>query len=169
MNRELAETYISRAMDGELPERQRAELETWLAAHPEDRELADVWRGVGDLARSSAAALPVPDEEVAWQDIRRAIRQEEHVGEPEPTRFFQWRLSWGIAMVALVLVTVGAWGIRHTQPAAADVASAAPAKIEWADTEVPGASTMVYQDEDTGLAVVWVIDGETTDSKKNSG
>lgn len=168
MNRELAETYISRAMDGELPERQRAELETWLAAHPEDRELAAVWRSVGDLTRSNAAAVPVPDEDLAWQDIRRAIRQEEHVGEPEPARFFQWRLSWGIAMVALVLVTVGAWGIRHTQPVGVQVV-AGPAKIEWADTEVPGASTMVYQDEDTGLAVVWVIDGETTDGKKNSG
>ena len=42
-------------------------------------------------------------------------------------------------------------------------------RIDWAETEVPGASTMVYQDEESGLAVVWVIDEGTADGKKNSG
>ena len=71
MNRELAETFISRAMDGELPERQRAELEAWLAEHPGDRDIAVQWQALGRLTRSEAAAIKVPDEELAWQDIRR--------------------------------------------------------------------------------------------------
>lgn len=172
MNRELAETYISRALDGELPERQRAELEAWLAAHPEDHALAEAWKDIGQLARVAAASVPVPDEELAWQDIRRTIHQGEPAGDAEPVRFFQWRLSWGIAMVALAFMVVGAWGIRRGQMEAAALAKAGspvPAHIEWAETEVPGASTMVYQDEDSGLAVVWVMSDETANGKKTSG
>lgn len=172
MNRELAETFISRAIDGELPERQRADLESWLAAHPEDRDIAEQWQALGRLARNEAAAIKVPDEEVAWMDIRRAIRNAEPVKEESAIPFFRWRLAWAAAMVAAVCASALVFGVWHGRRTAEFAAANKPAQIEWAETEVAGASTMVYQDDDSGLAVVWLMTDENGNGdakKKNSG
>lgn len=170
MNRELAMTLISRAMDGELPERQRAELEAWLAAHPEDRELAEQWKRIGALAREASVALPVPDEALAWQDIRRAIRTAAPEAESSP--FFRWRLAWAAGMVATVcalLLAGSVWNGRRTAQMLAKLDAGGPAQIEWAETDVPGASTMVYQDEDSGVTVVWLMTDENGEATKKSG
>ncbi len=172
MNRELAQIFISRAMDGELPERQRADLEAWLAAHPEDREIAAQWQALGRLARVEAAAVKIPDEVLAWQDIRRAIRNAAPQESASPFAFFRWRLAWAAVMVAVVCASAVGFGVWRGHRASALLAKAEagrPAQIEWAETEVPGASTMVYQDEDSGLAVVWLVTDDNGNAKKNSG
>lgn len=170
MNRELAETYISYAVDGELPDRQRAELEAWLAAHPEDRDIAEQWKALGRLARVEAAAVAVPDTELAWHDIRRAIRN----AVPEPAAqvswFFRWRLALAAASVAVIYASVLTFGLMRGSGPAVVAAADNRTQVEWAETDVPGASTMVFQDEETGLAVVWLMTDEPADdAKKNSG
>ena len=174
MNRELAMTYLSRAMDGELPNRQRADLDAWLAAHPEDREIADGWKAQGVLARAQSAAIPVPDEERAWQDIRRAIRLAAPQEAKAAPAFFPWRFAWLGAIIALVYASVLGVGLWRGQRPAETVAKVetvkpAQAQIEWAETEVAGASTMVYQDEDSGCAVVWLMTDDSGDAAKSSG
>jgi len=172
MNRELAMTFISRAIDGELSGRQRLQLEAWLAAHPEDGELAEQWKALGRLVRDEDAALQTPDAELAWQDIRRAMRNAKSTDAASAPPFFRWRLTWAAAMVAVVCATVLTWGVwrgHRAQVAMARASLPAPAQIEWADTEVPGASTMVYQDEASGLAVVWLLMEDKPVEEKNSG
>lgn len=172
MNRELAMTFISRAIDGELPERQRARLEAWLDAHPEDRELTAQWQALGRLTREEQAALPVPDAERMWQDVRRAIRNAEAQPAEPSFAFFRWRLAWGAAMVALLFATAAGWGLWRGQQARVALAAAEagrPARIEWSDTEVPGASTMVYEDEDAGVAVVWLLTDDKPAKKNDAG
>lgn len=172
MNRELAQTFISRAMDGELPERQRAGLEAWMAAHPEDRETADQWNFLGRLARAEAAAVKIPDEELAWQNIRRAIRNAAPEKSESRFAFFGWRLAWAAGMVAVICASaigIGMWHGHRAAPALAMADAKRPSQIDWADTDVPGASTMVYEDEDSGLAVVWLMTDDKGDVKKNSG
>ena len=41
-------------------------------------------------------------------------------------------------------------------------------EVEWAETELPGAATMVYHDEETGLTVIWLVEGEEAD-EANAG
>ena len=38
--------------------------------------------------------------------------------------------------------------------------AAVPAVVESVETDLPGAMTMVYQDKDTGLTVIWVQESE---------
>lgn len=170
MNRELAETYISYAIDSELPDRQRADLEAWLAAHPEDRELAEQWKAIGQLTRADAAALPIPDVEVAWMDIRRAIRKAEPEPAPAVPWFFRWRLALAGASVAAIYLSVLTFGLMRGGKPPAVAAAENRTQVEWAETDVPGATMMVFQDEESGLAVVWMMTDEPADdAKKNSG
>ena len=168
MNRELAQTYISRALDGELPERQRAALEAWLAAHPEDRELSVQWQALGRLARQEASAVVVPDSDLAWIDIRRAIRTSAPDSSDALSFFFRWRLAWAAGTVAALCAAVLAFGLWRGQRLEV-LAALQPAQIDWAETGVPGTSTMVYEDEESGLAVVWLMSDDSGDTKKNSG
>lgn len=154
MNRELAEVYLSRAIDGELPPRQQADLDAWLAAHPTERELAEQWSRIGVLTRSVAAAEPVPDVELAWQDIRRAIRTA--APEPVPVRLFPWRLAWAGGIVGALCVTALVVSQWQSAPDGA-VAQTGTAQVDWVDSGLPGSSPMIMQDEDSGLAVVWLL------------
>ena len=62
-----------------------------------------------------------------------------------------------VAILALVAVfATGAWLIG-TSLLAPPVVSA---DVEWVDTEVAGASTMVYHDADVNLTVIWLMEKE---------
>ena len=162
MNRELAMTYISRAMDGELPERQRQALEDYLRQHPADAELRESWAAIGNLLREESALAPSPDPEAAWVDIRRAIRTApaEAAAERAP-----WFVRWAVplAAAALVVIAVGIRARMDTRGAPVQVArvAAPPAtgasKVDWVESGLPDASTMVYEDDATGVTVVWLM------------
>lgn len=158
MNRELAQTYLSRAIDGELPAARQAELDAWLAANPAERELAADWNRIGALARAADASAAVPDVELAWQDIRRAIRTAAPDSDRARILPWRWLLTGGI-VGALSLAAFVAF--RAAMPEV--VAGTATAQVDWVDSAVPGASPMVMQDQESGLAVVWLLPASSDD------
>lgn len=102
---------ISRAIDGELPERERARLEKHLAACPECRGLSE------DLGRIVAGAgrlgTPKPSDQV-WSNIRAELVRVKVAGEriEAPRRQGFWLGAPGLryagaAALALVLVVTG--------------------------------------------------------------
>ena len=161
MNKKL-EQDLSRYLDGELPPERSDMLKHALAESDSlERAHADM-REIGDLLRAQG----VPDgkpAEVAWSDVQRAIRLA-GADDPGPARILGSRLTWAAAIMSVGFVALG---LAVLQSGVTRVA-AAPVEVEWVDTEVPGATTMVYQDEETGLTVIWMME-EDTDTDGNVG
>lgn len=150
MNRRVEE-QMSRLVDGELDAQERAALERRLQAHPEDRAVLEQWRGFGDRLREP---VPAPTAEAMWNDVQRAIRRLPAAADaPSPG----WRWGWSAAIVAAVLVAVlGLSVVRLVTPASA------PARaVEWVEAELPDASTLVYEDEESGVVVIWLMTAES--------
>src|SRR5512138_204076 len=106
-----SQDYISRAIDGELTERQRARLEKHLAACPGCRVLSeDLGRIVAGAGR---LATPEPSDKV-WSNLRtelvKARREGERIEAERPPAFWLGApvLRYaGVAALALVLVVTG--------------------------------------------------------------
>ncbi len=106
-----SQEYISRAIDGELSERERARLEKHLAACPDCRVLSeDLGRIVAGAGR---LATPEPSDKV-WANVRtelvKARREGERIGTARPPAFWLGAPALryaGVAALALVLVVTG--------------------------------------------------------------
>jgi anti-sigma factor RsiW len=169
MNRRKAERWLSRHLDGELDARRSALLERWLADEPALRARAETWKAEGEQLRTLAGE--VPDAATGWADVRTALARARTDGaEQETTTAFGSRWSWSTAMVVLLLAAVGLglWSQRRGVKVVASEA-AEPLEVEWAETELPGASTMVFRDEETGLTVIWLVeDGDAENGHAGS-
>jgi len=153
MNCEAAQKRLSLALDGEIRPGDRAELERHLAGCPHCRAARDAWAESARLLRASVALAPPA--EVMWNDVRRAIHAAEPVAEARPGLL--WRLRWaGASIAAVVVAFAGLTVLRH--PGA--VAAASAPAVEWAETGLPGANTMVMEDPETGAVVIWVMTGD---------
>lgn len=164
MNKHQAQEWMSRFVDGELTVAERAELERYLAAHPEERAFEQELREVGDLVRAERVEMPTP--EAMWADVQRAIR----LAEPEPRPAgFGWRLKWAAAFIGLAMMGLGLWAVVQDRPSGAGRAEAPAAPVvEWAEAEWPGTSTMVYEDAETDTVVIWLVAENDADTPKGS-
>lgn len=157
MKCQQAQEWMSRAMDGELPAADQALLDRHVAGCPECRAAQAAWRQAGERLR--AEPVVIPPAEVMWNDVRRAIRSAGAEPAPEVSG---WRLKWAFAGVGAALLGLGLWGAwQAAAPRGAGVASvpAEPA-VEWAEAELPGASTMVYEDAEHDTVVIWLMTAE---------
>lgn len=158
MNCRQSENVLMRALDGELPAGERSALEAHLQSCAACRATEQAWREAGSRLR--AQSVPTPPAEVMWADVRRAIHQQ----APAPGRapsLLGWRLGWATAIVAALFVGVlglGTWRLSRT--AAPETLALASPQVEWAEGELPGSSTMVYEDEESGVAVIWLLTAE---------
>lgn len=169
MNRQKAERWLSMALDDELSPRRRAKLDAWLAAHPELADLGKEWAAIGDRSRARVTAPPQTPE-AAWQDVRRAIRLQADQPHGEETAL-QGRMKWAGAFAAACLVVMGGWlWVRAPDPAAVGaIADADRTEVEWVETDLPDAMSMVYEDADTGLTVIWVVVHENGEEDEHAG
>lgn len=156
------EELLSRDLDGALAPEERSVLQAAEAADPALAELRHTWQRCGsELHSSSLPGLPTP--EAAWADVQRAIR----LAGSEDGRAREisgWRMVWVASSIVLLLAGSFFYGV--VRPPEAKVALLAPptVEVEFVETDLPGASTLVYQDEETGWALVWVSEdqpGET--------
>jgi len=156
MNCRQAERALSRHLDDELPANDVATLEEHLASCSACRDSAAEWRGLGDAMRAEAPS-EVPDPTKAWHDIRRTLRNREPPTVQENRRPWWARpLPWAGAAATVALITLGY--LRHVSPSSQFPSGSA---VEYVDTELPGASTVVYVDDETGWNIVWVLESET--------
>jgi anti-sigma factor RsiW len=156
------ERLLSKALDGAADPREQAALEAHLAACPHCAALREEWLRYRAFLQEPVA--PAQTAEALWADVQRAIRlQGDRSDEDAPV--FGWRLRWAGAIIAVVLL--GAYGVglglrqqagRVVEAAASDKA----AQVEFVETDVPGASPLVYEDAETGLTVIWVAGMEGT-------
>lgn len=94
----ITEDELHAFVDGALPEDRRREVETWLAAHPEDAARASAWRAQTDAIRGRYGA--VADEPVPQRlDVGALTRR----GRP------WWRLAAAGVLVAFLAGGLAGW------------------------------------------------------------
>lgn len=154
MNCRQAEIALSRHLDGELSAREMTRLEAHLSACPDCRRTASEWSEIGSALRAAGPAR-TPDPARAWQSIHRTIRQDDGTTVPAVIRP-RWRttLPWaGLAAAAvLALAILFVPGGPGSEP------SPFSSSIEFVETDLPGASTVVYLDDESGWTIVWVVE-----------
>ena len=157
MNCHKAEELLSRALDGEVSAEERVALDAHVASCANCRALREEWSQYSAILRDQKIE-PAQTAEALWADVQRAIRLqgEQPAGDALPV--FGWRLRWAGVMIVAVLLGMsafGLWRLRQPGPETAQ-ADERSVEVEFVETDVPGASPMVYQDEESGWTVIWV-------------
>ena len=161
MNCKQAEILLSRSLDGEL---ESADEQTLLKEHlescPSCRNIEVWWKDYGQYMRESE--VPAPQSAmVAWRTIHREIREEESrdAGEFQVKPKSVWYWGAPTAIAALFVLFAGLYfALPTAKETPESLASGTKTKIEFLETDIPGASTMVYVDQDSGLTVLWVVE-----------
>ena len=144
----ITEQILSAWIDDSLsPERMQA-VSAAVQSDPELQARAEALRAVGAVLRADFVEVPVTAERMV-SDVRREIRRKE---SSQPVRFPRWVWATATACACLVLMALLIPTING------DGATVVQTEIESVDSELSGASTMVYTDHDAGWTVVW-LDG----------
>ena len=159
MKHHITDELLSRFVDGEVSPDEARRVREALAGDPSLQKTLAGFNTQLALHRD----LPVegtPTPEAMWQDVQRAIRN----AEPEPVvrpLLFPWRLGWAGAIVATALVAVGTY-VAYRKPVEITVAAAVDTstRVEFVEAGDADASTMVYEDAETGWTVIWVASAE---------
>jgi hypothetical protein len=143
--------WWSRRRDGELAPHRAARLDRDGLRPAVVDEAETVWKGLGDHLRNQA--IPTPPAEVMWNDVRREIRRHapEHWAEQHLKRPWDWATTTAIA---IFMVLLGFFSLRISMP---PEAHATEPRVAWVDAELPGATAMVYEDEQSGAVVIWMV------------
>lgn len=167
MNSRKAEYWLSLAMDGELSPRRQAKLNAYLTLHPELEQLRRDWEEAGQRLRQIPVVTPQTPA-AAWQDVQRAIRMETPAVSAAPIH----RWGWAGAVLAGILVLAGAGLLLIGSPSGqvlGPIALADRTQVEWIETDVPDAMSMVFEDASTGLTVIWVMMNEPVEEDEHAG
>ena len=163
MNCNKFQQWLSLDMDGELSASHSTLLQEHLESCPACRRLKEEWGMLGQHLRESTVA-PAQTPEAAWADVHRAIRLVGDAGrKAESLSVFGARLRWiGAGLTAVAALFVAFILVRPmmeggVRPAAA-VAQRASTEVEMVETGLPGATPMVYEDAESGLTVIWVVE-----------
>lgn len=167
MNREQAEELLSRALDGEVTSAEAENLARYRREHPELDELEAAWREAGRLL--SEPVVPPVTPEAAWHDVQRRLRLARAEREAR-SPVFGWRLGWAASIIAAMLLLVSAVAFLQLRRGVAPALAQAPeegTRVEFVESDLPGAAPMVYEDAESGWVVIWVagIEDEIRDSR----
>ncbi len=159
MNCRKAQQWISLELDGELAPHDAAALAMHLAACPACRQVREQWRAVGEQLRTR----PVPQvqtPESAWADVRRSIRLGGDTGRlAESLHVFGLGLRWAGVILAVFGLGASLFIALHGNPkSSAQLAKAGSTEVEWVETGLPDATPMVYEDAESGMTVIWVVE-----------
>jgi anti-sigma factor RsiW len=147
---------LSRYIDGELQGTKSSRMTADLESDASMREVQAEYSAIGDRLRDLETPEAPPVEKM-WSDIQRDIRLGTNPGEDATA--FGSRLRWAGGTVATVLALMMVWIVMQSGFFGSE-AYAAAAEVEWVETDVPNASTMVYLDDDTGMTVIWILEQE---------
>ncbi|MDE2376617.1 anti-sigma factor [Bradyrhizobium sp.] len=89
----VTEDELHAYVDGELPGERRADVEAWLAAHPDDAERVQSWRAMAEM-------LHARYDMIAQEPVPRRLEIERLVRRPR-----QW--IWGAAAAAVIAFVAG--------------------------------------------------------------
>jgi anti-sigma factor RsiW len=154
MNCIEAEQMLSRRMDGDLDAEKNEMLESHLKDCPGCAEAQKAWSGIGDLLNASVNADSV-DTDGVWNQIESQLGEQEPAASAPGARVLSFRMLTALAAVVILSLTVY---LGRTSPAPDGPALAQSAAVEYFETDLPGASPMLYIDDDVGWTVVWVVE-----------
>lgn len=139
----------SRWRDGDLDANQSARLVAEPLRPAPVEEALRAWEQIGDRLRRQP--VPTPPAEALWADVRRAIRL---AGAPEreiPAFWARWAV---LAATLLILFGAGLLSVNLLSP---PNAIADEPRVKWVEPELPDASAMVYEDQESGSVVIWLV------------
>lgn len=163
MKCEKAREWMSREFDDALDERRIERLNEHLAVCADCRDMREKWLKLRSAWRSQQPA-EIPSAEAIWADVRRAIRSTKPADLREPS---EWWVALGLPRVLTaiavfgLLLAVGLYHVWRQQPAQAATMATV---VEFVETELPNAAPMVYQDNETGWTVIWVVEANHKES-----
>lgn len=151
MNCNDAERLILAERDGPLPSAQENQLSAHLEGCASCRRVRlDLREGFAAWSQQTAA-VAVPDAREAWNELRSARRTPR---APAPRPVVRW-LQFGVPLAAAAMLAVML--VRPTAP----VSDNAMARVQYVEPGSPGASTLVYEDRESGWLVIWTSDVES--------
>ncbi len=164
MNCLKAEKWLSQKLDGELSLSRVEQLGRHLETCERCRSLDRVWSGIAIEPAETA-----PSAEQMWQDVQRDIRIAPS-GRNKSAFLAGWQPAWSFAAVAVLMVAVLAGLLFNPFQNSSNLATAFPGNnVEFLETGLPGASSVVYVDEDTGWTVIWVVEADTEENNNGAG
>jgi predicted anti-sigma-YlaC factor YlaD len=161
MNCRKASRWISLELDGELDGSRLARLEEHLGQCPRCRATRAAWSSCSTLLAPRASKGTVSTES-DWRAIQPRLTPGTRAGRADASPFhpLAWSpVSAAAAAVFLVAVLAGLvwWGMSPGPRVDEEIRfSSMATEVEWIETDVPGALSMVYRDAETGLTVIWV-------------
>ena len=167
MNCDQAELWMSRALDGELSRDQEGILNEHLERCPACRQVREQWLVSTRLMREHQVTVPQTPE-AAWADVQRTIRLQGAARSAKIPLVFGWKLQWAAVMLVFVVMGLGWFLMKRaptTQTAAAGARPAETTVVEMVESGLPGASTVVYEDNDSGMMVIWLLPSEEKEKK----
>lgn len=151
MNCPDAENLLQAERDGALTAEQRTVLDRHLADCPACRELQAGLRLAGEAMRAEAAGVPVPDADAEWRKLRASLHGAQ---VPEQPKRRLAPVIWLSAPLAAAAAVALAFFLQSPRPAAPHDAVAL-ASVDFVEAGRADASTMVFQDQQSGWVVVW--------------
>jgi len=147
-----AQRLISAERDGALSSGERTALEAHVAGCPACSRAREALATAAVAWREADQAVPAPDAELAWQDIRRRLRTD---GGREGGRSPAWwtRLLW--AGVPAAAAAALALTVFTSRPPAVDEPMTAASWAQFVQVDAAAAAPVVTVDESSGWVVVW--------------
>lgn len=166
MKTRKAERDLSAWLDGELDEAQMKKVDAELVDSSELRNQRADFEIMADWLREEPTAVG-QTAEAAWADIRRRRRLGDADSSQGGGEIFGSRLHWVVAMVLAMFCVLGLWAWLGNPPGVvvAD-ASSNSTLVEWVDTGLENAFTMVYHDEEAKLTVIWIMEEDPEEEAK---
>ena len=139
--------------DGELSPTQHAEIEQLLESDEAARAYVEQLARTRDLLQGAHVASV--DGDAAWESVRERLDQAD---QRRFARILTFPQMVGAA-AAVMLVGMGIWfPLRNMGQV--NEAYALGSTVEMVETELEGATPIVYIDEPSGWTVVWVVEAE---------
>ncbi len=156
MNCREAENLISAKIDGELDQDSMAPLDRHLEECSPCRMTLEQWSGLRkQLADRDAEELPMPEIDSEWQIVQSRLDTRE---QPRPRAvFLSFPLPWISAVAALIMVGIGLTFVRPN-PLDREIVQHMAENVEYVETDIVGATPVVFVDDESGWTVVWVVE-----------
>ena len=171
MKKDSLEQQLSRFLDGELSERERIALESALESDP---EMAGRLEDLENALRVHKTLIPEPKDD-AFINAELGMIHERIRAEKNPERKMVEfpRLNPGIASLAaaaaVVIGVAGLWIWNANVQSSPTGAFENDPFIAQVETDIAGASSMVYVDDQSGWTIVWVDEPDPSDPDQLAG